>query len=692
MVKKEEMSNIFLVYEFDGSADYDVFFIRFRTEFGEFLRSLTKQNENLCFNLAISLAKQALENKSLNKNDWTTISIILDSVCNNLTNAEQFSVEALPVLRFMITMENAEDPELMSTLLSCLSALSIFMQYSKEDMFKDFLAKKFSLINDYTYSKESKFLARNRSIRDLRRHVCSLFIRLSIRYTKSLLPLFGMIKDYIFALESRPDVELTQLEKVSLFEGLLVLSNNFTDHHLQTEFILQILKPVDWLIQYKMSTEDFIKHLGLTSPQDEWEIYATNRTSLVYAVNIILVIIKRVNRKDVLLPDFLPYIASLTKLIKNLNEMWTPEIRQLCYPDFRSTIYAPLLENDRTSLLENFIPGFKQQQKKEEDETFYNLNRMQTFLWILHENCYIAIGVATNILGLELYNNLETIELIHLIGNLPDFKFKTILRSCMKPLISNCPNNEPIYAKKIFPLFCGFLPAFFEKINQKWDMIKQLRNTDQETAGNQESDQLEKEIVEEQICRLLSKEFIDVLTILMIERRLATPTDEERLSLLGIHFLKQVPDLIYMTATLMTWLDSVISMKATTLTIKIVDKLAEDEIIKTSNAISYIIKQILIALGYFGEHDQNQALLLNLFIKLYENYVLQNNFRDIKSQLVEYSGKNIRNWNTYEEKFLKNANPKKKREAIKNLLSNVIGVSSCSKFGLLCGRLLTDRV
>lgn len=262
----------------------------------------------------------------------------------------------------------------------------------------------------------------------------------------------------------------------------------------------------------------------------------------------------------------------------------------------------------------------------------------------------------------------------------------------MKPLISNCPNNEPIYAKKIFPLFCGFLPAFFEKINQKWDMIKQLRNTDQETAGNQESDQLEKEIVEEQICRLLSKEFIDVLTILMIERRLATPTDEERLSLLGIHFLKQVPDLIYMTATLMTWLDSVISMKATTLTIKIVDKLAEDEIIKTSNAISYIIKQILIALGYFGEHDQNQALLLNLFIKLYENYVLQNNFRDIKSQLVEYSGKNIRNWNTYEEKFLKNANPKKKREAIKNLLSNVIGVSSCSKFGLLCGRLLTDRV
>jgi len=672
MVKKEEMNNIFLIHEFDGSADYDAFFIRFRMEFGEFLRSLTKHNEVLCFNLAISLIKQSLENKSQNKNEWSTIAIILDSVCNNLTNAEQFSEEALPVLKFMISMDNIDDPEFMSTLLSCLSALSVFMQYSKEDLFKDFLSKIFSLINYYTYSKETSFAARNRSIRDLRRHVCSLFIRLSIRYTKSLLSLFDMIKDYIFTLRSRPEVELTQLDQVSLFESLIILSNSFTDTHKQTEFILQILKPVDWLLDYKMSTVDFFKHIGLGSPQSEWENFLTNRTSLVYAVNIILTIIKRVNRKEVLLPSFLPYITSLTKLIKNLNEMWSPEIKQLCYPTYKDTIFAPLLENDHIGLLENFIPGFKQQTKKDDDETIYNFNRMQTFLWLLHENCYSAIGAATNLLGLEFYNNLQTIELIHSIGDLPDFKFKVILRTCMKPLISNCPKNELIYETKIFPLFSRFLPAFFEKINVKWDTIKQFRNNDLDQVANQDSDQLEKEILDEQICRLLSKEFIDILNILMIER-LVSSTDEERLSMLGIYFLKQVPGLIYMTATMMTWLDSIISMKATTLTIKIVDKLAEDEIIKTSNTVSYIIKQILIALGYFGEHDQNQALLLNLFIKLYENYVLQNDYKDIKSQLVEYSAKNIRLWNTYEEKVVKNPNAKKKREAIKNLLGNVIG-------------------
>lgn len=676
MVKKEEMSNIFLVYEFDGSADYDVFFNRFRAEFGEFLRTLTKYNEKFCFDLAISLIKQTLQNKSMNKNEWNTISIILDAVCNNLANAEQFSEEALPVLKFMITMDNADDPELMSILLSCLSALSVFMQFSKEDLFKDFLTKVFSLMN-FCYSKEPTFDTRNKQVRELRRHVCSLFIRLSLKNSKSLMPLFNNIKDYVHSLASRPEIELTQNEKCSLFEGLIILSNNFVDYYQQTEFILQILKPVDWLIEYRMSTIDFIKHIGLTSPQVDWslESYSTNRTSLVYTVNILNVIIKRVNRKVVLLPDVLPYIASLTKLIMNLNEMWSPEIQQLCYVDYKEFIYAPILESDRVTLLEGFVPDIKQQQKKEEDETFYNISRMQTFLWLLHENCYAAIGNATSLLKLEFYNNLETIDLIHAIGNLPNFKFKMILRTCMKPLISNCPKSEATYEKKIFPLFFRFLPSFFEKINQKWDLIKQLRNNVEEatSSGNQECDKLEAEILEEEICRNLSKEFIDFLSLILIDK--LALSDDEKLSSLGIYILKQVPDLIFMTATMMTWLDSIISLKATALTNTIMDKLAEDEILKKSNTISFIMKQLMIALGYFGEHDQNQAFLLNLFIKVYENYVVQYNFTDIKTQLVEYSGRNIRSWNNYVEKNSKNANAKKKREAVKYLLNNVIGVS-----------------
>lgn len=677
MVKREEMNNIFMVYEFDGSADYDVFFTRFRSEFGDFLRSLTKHNEPLCFNLAISLTKQALEGGSMNKNEWTTISIIMDSVCNNLANPGQFSEAALPVLKFMIAAKNLEDPELMSIVLSTISALSVFVQFSKENLFRDFLTKLFSLMN-YEYSKEPTFAARNRQIRELRRHICSLFIRLSMKNSKSLLPLFNDIKNCVYSLEAQPAIGLTQNEKCSLFDGLILLSNHFTDYYQQTEFIVQILKPVNWLLDYNMSTVEFIQHIGLTAPQSDWnlESHATSRMSLVYAVSIINVIIKRVTRKIALLPDFLPYIASLTKLIKNLNEMWLPEVQAACYPDYREIIYAPILDKDRVVLLESFIPGIKQQTRKEEDdENFYNTNRMQTFLWLLHENCYAAIGHAAGLMNLELYNSVETIDLIQSIGSLPDYKFRAIFKVCLKPLISNCPRSEATYEQKIFPLFTRFLPGFFEKVNQKWDVIKQLRNSDQEaaTSGSQDSERLEAEVLEEEICRCLSKEFIDFLCLLLVDKPAAP--EEEKLSTLGVYILKQFPDLIYMTATLMTWLDSVISMRATMLTTKIMDKLAEDEVIKRSNSISFIIKQLLIALGYFGEYDQNQALLLGLFMKLYENYVLKYDFRDIKTQLVEYSGKNIRLWANYEEKLLKHPVVKKKREAIKNLLANVIGVS-----------------
>lgn len=445
-------------------------------------------------------------------------------------------------------------------------------------------------------------------------------------------------------------------------------SNHFNELHQQSEFIQQIVKPVNWLIEYNMNTADFMKYIGLTSPQSEWEQYITNRTSLIYAINIIIVIIKRVNKRNALLPAFLPYVCSLTKIIKNLNEMWSPESQQLCYPEFKDTIYAPILDNDRFVLIEVLIPGIKQQHKKEDDDpNVYNVNKMQTFLWLLHENSFISIGSAAYSLGHELYYNLETVDLIHCINNLPDFKFKMIFRSCLKPLISNCPKSKKIYETKIFPLFYKFLPAFFEKINQKWNIIKEFRNNDQET------DQLEAEILEEQICRSLSKEFIDFLSILLIEK--SSKNEEDRLSFLGLCLLKQVPDLIYMTATLTTWLDSTISLKATTLTIRIIEKLNEEEIIKTSSVVSYLIKQVLIALSYFGEHDTNQAALLNLFAKLYENFVIKYDFRDVKTQLVEYSGQNIRSWNSYEERIINISNSKKKRDAIKGLLDNVIGVS-----------------
>lgn len=415
-----------------------------------------------------------------------------------------------------------------------------------------------------------------------------------------------------------------------------------------------------------MSTADFMKHIGLTSPQTEWELCLNNRKSLIYTVNILTVIIKRVKRKIVLLPDFLPYISSLTKLIKNLNEMWSPEFQQMCYPDYRDKIFSPILENDRQTLLEGFISNSKQ--IKNEDDISISTNRMQIFLWLLHENSYIAIGAASNLLNIEFYSNLHIVDLLSSIGYLPDFKFKMIIRSCFKQLINNCPKNEQIYEKKIMPLFHKFLPDFFEKLNHKWDIIKKFRN------NNQENDQLEAEILEEQICTLLSKEFIDFLDILLIEKPVST-TDEDKLSILGIFILKQLPNVIFMTATLMTWLDSTISLKATILTIKIIDKLDDDEILKQSNAIEYLINKILIALGFFGEHEQNQALLLNLFIKIYENYVVKFNFHNIKTQLINYSGYNIRNWNNYDEKVMNNGTTKKKKEAIKNLLSNVIGVS-----------------
>ena len=443
---------------------------------------------------------------------------------------------------------------------------------------------------------------------------------------------------------------------------------------------------MSWLLTYNMSALEFITHIGLTSPIQQWSNYTANRSALVYAVNCLIGIIRRVNRKEALLPEMLPYICSMSKLITNLNEMWSPRLQQMCNQESREIIYAQLLETERLSLLET--PFGSQAHDADVNEPKQVARRMQTFLWMLQENCYNVIGHSTNHLNPEIYENMDFTTALQNIELLPEFKLKMTMKSFLKPLISSCPKDSKYYQVHIYPILSQLLPYLFRRINSKWEAIKAKRFAGENEQNECTPEQIEAELLEEQISRYTSKEFIDLLVLLMLERvqmkkdseTLTKKVEEtECLSKLGTFVLEKLPEMLPVTYSMITWLDSNLSIRANSLAIILTQKMLSANAIALSNDANYLFSQIMTALGFFGEHDQNLALLLQIFIILYEGLLPKAGFEDVRSNLIQFCGGNLRSWLSFEENCLKPSDSndlsyKRKKETLRKLLDNVIGV------------------
>jgi hypothetical protein len=454
----------------------------------------------------------------------------------------------------------------------------------------------------------------------------------------------------------------------------------------QKDFINEIIAPMNWLLTFNMSAADFITHIGLTSPIDEWKNYAANRSALVYAVNCITGIIRRVDRKLAMLPEILPYVCAMSKLITNLNEMWRSDLQALCNKQSREIIYAPLLETERMSLLESPFGPTSQSHSADLNEPKHVANRMQTFLWILQENCYNAIGCSASNLKPEIYENMDFTTALHHIDLVPDFRLKMMMKNFLKPLILNCAKTERYYEMRIFPMVSKLLPYLFQRYDEKWDEIKNKRFSTEKEQKEGTPEQMDAELLEEQIVRYVSKEFVEILGLLMLEKSLVQKAGDSKrieetecLSKLGEFLLQKVPEVLPITFKVITWLDSNISIRATNLATIIIQKLLAAKTLPSPSDSCFLFTQITSALGYFGEHDQNQALLLQLFISLYEGMYQQPNFDAVRSNLAQFCGGNVRNWLSFEQNSLKltasgDTIYKRKKDSLKRLLDNVIGV------------------
>ncbi|KAI1295581.1 Exportin-5 [Halotydeus destructor] len=680
---KQANSEMNTAFEFDAKEDYDVFFVKFRANLLEFLRDLALVDEQTCFRCVVSMLDSAI-NSNASATEWEILSCFLDAVCNKLKHHDKYTQQGERALALLMTLSPV-DYMIASYQLSCISAFSVFLPYTSSNLLQSLLQKIFSY---YSILPEG---SHKNEIKNLRRHAGSCLIKFSKSYPTLFLPYFSEIHQRILPLSDY----LSQSEKCVINESLFLISNHFTVVSEQANFFASVLEEARNTLSLDVSPLKFVEHIGLCRSSEHYDEHSSHRTAIIYVVNTLLGLLKRSPRKEVLLPLCLPFIGFMTTLCSTLNSIWKEDIQRTCHDHYRA-VFEPVTELDKVQLLEappatssscmnNSLPP----------------HRMQSYLWALHESAFSVLGLSISVLSPEV---LDTAS-INLIGAfegaeyLPSLKLKMILKNLAKPLILKC-TSDVSYCQKLLNPVLSFLVLAFRKANTRWDAVKErLQSLEEEHVNNQEV--LDRELLEDHVNRALSKEFIDLWMLMLVEQ-----VDHSKLSMVGDDEMKEISEqtentpsahitnagnvllhanletVIFPSVVSLTWLDSGINHKSCLLNIVLLGKLFNDNVFKTKDEVGFYLRHVITALNYFGEHDQNQSRLLKLALILYEG-ISKLGMEDAKQAFHEASGSSVHQWKGFEDRLIKpglseartKVPEKKKKDALRLLMDPVIGKS-----------------
>lgn len=276
---------------------------------------------------------------------------------------------------------------------------------------------------------------RTRAVKNVRRHAASLMVKIGNKYPLLLLPVFDQIRATIANLSAADaHAQLSVLEKVTLQEALLLISNHFCDYDRQSTFVGEVMRDANtqWLTLATAgvfkSASEFMRFVGLNkppSPVSNQDPCGQNRSNLVFCVNLLLGAVKRcawpedperATRggfvvaytesgnpvcRNPAAPHVVPLLPHVLSLIRIFNELFSNEAQVILNENFKGCM--SMLEVERANLL-----GLVGHHPTAESSDTQALNqspfeRMQRFLTGLHESCYHMMGSMGPSLGRDLY-------------------------------------------------------------------------------------------------------------------------------------------------------------------------------------------------------------------------------------------------------------------------------------------------
>uniref|UniRef100_A0A4W6DV81 Exportin-5 n=1 Tax=Lates calcarifer TaxID=8187 RepID=A0A4W6DV81_LATCA len=739
--------------DFDSDEDFNSFFNSFRAQQGEVVRSACRIVPLEAFQIAaewlqyqiaspIDIGDTTCKSKtaeglcsllSPSVVQWDAVTVFMECMVAHIFKSLEEEVmgeifnQSMELLQAVLNYET-KDPLILSCVLTNVSALFPFVIH-RPHFLTQVLYKLFKAIT-FDIGQDNK-VPRTRAVKNVRRHACSSIIKICRDYPQFILPCFDMFYNHVKKLFSS-DTTLTHMEKCSLMEALVLISNHFKDFAKQKAFLDELMASVvaewtsDEMRHVLWDPALFLSFVGadqvVTEQSTEKDTAGLNRGRLSFCLYAMLGVVKRARwpadleeakaggfvvgytpagapiYRNPCTAQFLVLLPNLLALIRTHNSLFVPENMARLSETFSRA--HEVMDAEKNVVLGKRILLSPSNQPGAHAGIFHHIIRSNPFFCSLYLRSFHVLGNA----GLSLQQEFYTIERLAeeiagsafvSLDHVPDHRLRpmihiliyfrsiTITTFFTMQLVLSCP--QEYYDS----LLCPLLGPLFTYMQQ-----------DQEEVVCQES-QVTQEMLEEQLVRLLTREVLDLLGISVssfclkcscIEEDMmmdsvqtvspAQPTDE--LTELGKCLMKHeniYMSLLTLSFTSLSWKDTsnchrTASMVCWTLLRQVVGGNLLPE------AVTWFYTSVLRGLQVHGQHEVCNSTLSQLAMLIYEN--LRPRYMELRAVMTQIPNISVEGLDQYDRRLMdpnaQKVGDKKRKDQFKKLIAGTVGKALCQQF------------
>uniref|UniRef100_A0A3B4Y9U3 Exportin-5 n=1 Tax=Seriola lalandi dorsalis TaxID=1841481 RepID=A0A3B4Y9U3_SERLL len=695
--------------DFDSDEDFNSFFNSFRAQQGEVLRSACRIVPLEAFQIAAEWLQYQIASPidmgdttsktaeglcsllSPSVVQWDAMTIFMECMVAQIFKS--LEEEKLPIDQSMELLQavlnyDTKDPLILSCVLTNVSALFPFVIH-RPHFLTQVLYKLFKAIT-FEIGQDNK-APRTRAVKNVRRHACSSIIKICRDYPQFILPCFDMFYNHVKKLFSS-DATLTHMEKCSLMEALVLISNQFKDFAKQKAFLDELMASVvtewtsDEMRHVLWDPAIFLSFIGadqvVTEQSADSDTTGLNRGRLSFCLYAMLGVVKRARwpadleeakaggfvagytpagapiYRNPCTAQFLILLPNLLALIRTHNSLFMPENMAHLSETFSRA-------HEVMDAEKNVVLGLSQHLLDIYDSPVYrtNLERMQGFFTTLYDNCFHVLGNA----GLSLQQEFYTIEsLAQEIAGSAFVSLDHVVRVFLRQLVQSCPQeyHDSLLCPLLGPLF-----AYMQQVRI---------GEDEEEVVGQES-QVTQEMLEEQLVRLVTREVLDLL---LQTASPAQPTEE--LTELGKCLMKHeniYMSLLTLSFTSLSWKDTTnchrtASMVCWTLLRQVVGGNLLPE------AVTWFYTSVLRGLQIHGQHEVCNSTLSQLAMLIYEN--LRPRYMELRTVMTQIPNISAEALDQYDHRLMdpnaQKVGDKKRKDQFKKLIAGTVGKALCQQF------------
>ncbi|XP_074630765.1 exportin-5-like isoform X3 [Acropora palmata] len=627
-------------------------------------------------------------------------------------------------IQALINVESKE-PLILASLMDAMHSLFPFLKYS-EDLLMDVLRKLFAVVLFNTTGDPKGPWSLD--VLHARRHACGAVCRMCKEFGQLLVPVFGAFKEHVQGLFVGELVPIK--DRLTLTEALVTVSNKLGSEK-QSAFLGELMDPIRkiWLSDKMQSgissPQNFVTFLGLDqdptlSFQNE-ELKQRRFEVMLCAITLMAVVrscasinIETATNTGLSIgsmpngtpyvcnpcaPFVLPLLTNLIQLAKCMNSLYDPAVKALMFGDYPAILGMHDLDKSAIYVLQGQV---NEKVRGDVVTTFNPIHTSRTLLYHLSDTCYHALGYAGACLTHDFYNisglpQLLGDSMVKTLVHVPNYRLRFFLRNFMKLFVLHCPGYHLMNVA--IPILSPFFSYMVQYLEEQWQIVRQHQA---ESNVDEDGEDVEhKEIIEDQLVCIVSKDYMEVFTLACVVRKDSngvtgmeiTEEDELRgldpcntkLGSLGTLLLRTESvnmQILCTTFQCMTWPDSSICHKASRLAMAFMKEVLvicrESETTLADSVVQQLFYQVLKGLHVNGQ-GPSETYLIQTGLSMYE--LLRPQYSSLQQVLLQ-TNCSLDDLQIFEALCFegKEVAEKKKREQFRKLVAGIIGKNIADLF------------